>query len=126
MLVSGSQSESMAVMRYGSIGTFDILSVDELPRIVSDEEFNFSVELMSLENGEISADSIDFPFLRAIYNSCVDRGDGFLMFLCGFTIAIIPYRNFFYSFDSHSRNGQGEMIANGKSVLLNFHTWKIL
>ena len=41
------------------------------------------------------------------------------MFLSGFTIAIIPYSNFFYLFDSHSRNGQGEIIANGKPVLLN-------
>ena len=105
---------------YKLLGTFDILSVDELLRIVSDEEFNFSVEFMSLENGEISANSVGFPFLRAIYNSCVDRGDGFLMFLCGFTIVIIPYRNFFYLFDSHSRNGQGEMIGSGKSVLLEF------
>ena len=79
---------------YKLLGTFDILSVDELPRIVSDEEFSFSVEFMSLEYGEISANSVDFPFLRAIYNSCLDRGEEFLMFLCGFTIAIIPYRNF--------------------------------
>ena len=100
---------------YKLLGTFDILSVDEL---VSDEEFSFSVEFMSLENSEISANSVDFPFLRAIYNTCVDRGDGFLMFLSGFTIQIIPYRNFFYFFHSHSRNG--ELIANGKPVLLKF------
>ena len=50
---------------YKLLGTFDILSVDELPRIVPDEEFSFSVEFMSLENREISANSADFPFFKS-------------------------------------------------------------
>ena len=78
----------------------------------------FSVEYLSLENSEVNANSQKFPFLRDIHNECVDKGVEFFMFISGFTIAVILYLDSYYLFDSHSRNGQGSMIPQDKSVLL--------
>ena len=71
-------------------------------------------------NGEVNACTQEFPFLRGIHDKCVDKGAGFLMFISDFTTAVTPYLNSYYLFDSHSRNGQGSMIPQGKSVLLKF------
>ena len=58
--------------------------------------------------------------LIKVDNGCVDKGVGFLMFISGFTIAMIPYLDSYYLFGSHSRNGQGSMIPKSKSILLKF------
>ena len=99
----------------------NLLAADELPNAThTDDGHMFSAEYLSLENGEVSAHSQEFPFLRGIHNGCVDNGVGFFVFISGFTIAVISYLDSYYLFDSHSRNGQGSMIPQGKPVLLKF------
>ena len=106
---------------YKLLNTLNLLAADELPNVVQTADGRmFLVEYLSLENGEVSAHSQEFPFLRGIHNACVDKGVGFLMFISGFTIAVIPYLDSYYLFDSHIRNGQGLMITQGKSVLQKF------
>ena len=106
---------------YKQLNTLNLLAADELPNVAQEVDGRmFLVEYLSLENGEVNAHSQEFPFLRGIHNECVDRGVGFFMFISGFAIAVIPYLDSYYLFDSHSRNGQGSMIPQGKSVLLKF------
>ena len=59
----------------------ELLAADELPNVVQTADGRmFSVEYLSLENGEVNAHSQEFPFFRSIHNECVDKGVGFLMF----------------------------------------------
>ena len=106
---------------YKPLNTLNLLAADELPNVVQIADGHmFSVEYVSLENGEVSAHSQEFPFLRGMHNGCVDKGVGFLVFLSGFTSAVIPYLDSYHLFDSHSRNGLGSMIPQCKLVLLKF------
>ena len=79
----------------------------------------FSVEYVSLENGDVSVYSQEFPFLRCVHDGSVDKGVGFVVLISGFAIGVIPYDRY-YLFDSHSRNGQGSLLHQGKSVSLKF------
>ena len=106
---------------YKQLNTLNLLAADELPNVVQTADgCMFSVDYLSIENGEVSAHAEEFAFLRGIHNGCVDEGVRCLVFISGFTIAVIPYLDSYYLFDSHSRNGQGSMILQGKSVLLKF------
>ena len=107
-------------LNYKRLGTRNILTVDDLPGIVEGDGCSFGVELLSLENGEVNCFSTGFPFLRAIHDSCEKSGVGFLIFITGYTVAIVPMGNKFYLFDSHSRNRLGEVVPDGTSVLLKF------
>ena len=62
----------------------------------------------------------DFLNFQAIHLNTSEKGNSFLMFICGFTVAVILYNDIYYLFDSHSRNQHGQMVVNGQSVLLKF------
>ena len=50
----------------------------------------------------------------------------FHLFMGGYKTALISSQNFFYVFDSHSRDERGQNIANVRSVLLKFrHIFEI-
>ena len=53
-------------LNYKSLDTLELLSVDELPRVVQANRHNFTTEVLTLENREISADSNQVPFFRVI------------------------------------------------------------
>ena len=44
----------------------------------------------------------------------------FLLFMVGFTTALMKHHNHFYLFDSHSRDSRGLSVVDGTSVLLKF------
>ena len=44
----------------------------------------------------------------------------FLLFMGGFTTALMKHHNHFYLFDSHSRNSRGLSVVDGTSVLMKF------
>ena len=92
---------------YKQLNILNLHAADELPNVVQTADGHmFLIEYLSLENGEVIAHSQEFPFLRGIPNGCVDKIQ-FLVFISGFTIAVIPYLDSYYLFDSHSRSGQG-------------------
>ena len=66
---------------YKQLNTLNLLAADELSNVAQEADGRtFSVEYLSLENGEVNAHSQEFPFLRGIHNECVDKDVGFLMF----------------------------------------------
>ena len=100
---------------YKQLNLLTLLATDQLPTVAQKADGHmFSAEFLSLENGEVNAHSQEFPFLRAIHDGYVDKDVEVLMFLSSFTIAVILYLNSFHLFDSHSRNGQGSVILQGK------------
>ena len=106
---------------YKNLGRFGILSVDDLPSEISvtDVNVSFNKNYLSLENG-LRRLVEDFLYLQAIHLSDSKKGNDFLMFICGFTVAVILYNDSYYLFDSHSRNQHSQMVVNGQSVLLKF------
>ena len=80
-------------------------------------EYEFDVTFLRLETGQASLMPGD-PFLRTYVPG--HNVDGFLLFLSGFTIAVITKGPNFYVFDSHSRDFRGLSVPDGTSVLLRF------
>ena len=105
---------------YKQLNTSNLLAADELSNVVQTaDSCMFSVEYVSLENGDVSVYSQEFPFLRCVHDGSVDKVVGFVVLISGFAIGVIPYDRY-YLFDSHSRNGQGSLLHQGKSVSLKF------
>ena len=94
-----------------------MLSVDNLPRFVKMYDQNVQIEFFELET-KLARLRDDDPFLRNI----IPSSDNvlFLQFMGGNTTAIMSLQNFFYVFDSYSRDERGLNIPNGRSVLLKF------
>ena len=106
---------------YKQLNTLNLLAADELSNVAQTADSRmFSVEYLSLENGDVNVYSQEFPFLRCVHDGSVDKGVGFVVFISGFAIGVTPYLGRYYLFDSHSRNGQGSMLHQGKSVSLTF------
>ena len=102
---------------YKTLNTFDMLSVDDLPHFVKMYDQNVQIEFLELET-KLARLRDDDPFLRNI----IPGSDNvlFLLIMGGNTTAIMSLQNFFYVFDSHSRDERGLNIPNGRSVLLKF------
>ena len=82
----------------------DLLSADELPRTVVMSNNNIPVEFLELKT-EIAYLRTGEPFLRRIVSSESDE-IMFLLFMGGFTTALMKQHNHFYLFDSHSRENK--------------------
>ena len=102
---------------YKTLNTFDMLSVDYLPRFVKMYDQNVQIEFLELEMKLVRLRDGD-PLLRNI----IPDSDNvlFLLFVGGNTTAIMSLQIFCYVFHSHSRDERGLNIPNGRSVLLNF------
>ena len=91
---------------YKQMGTMDLLSADELPRSLMMSYNNIPLEVLELKT-EIVYLRTGEPFLRRIVSSECDE-IMFLLFMGGFTTALMKQHNCFYLFDSHSReDGRG-------------------
>ena len=103
---------------YKSLGTMDLLSADELPRSVVISNYNIPIDYLELET-EVANLRTGEPFLIGIV-SINAYDETMLLFMGGFTTAIMKQYGYFYLFDSHSRDEQGLSIVGGTSVLLKF------
>ena len=103
---------------YKSLGTMDLISADELPRSVVMSDYNIPIDYLEFET-EIANLRTGEPFLRRII-SIIAYGETMLLFMKGFTTAIMKQHGYFYLFDPHSRDEQGLSIVGGTSVLLKF------
>ena len=99
------------------IKTIDLLLAGDLPCLVKIYELEFDVTFLGLETGQASLIPGD-PFLRTYVPG--HNVDDFLLFISGFTIAVITKGPNFYLFDSHSRDHRGLSVPDGTSVLLRF------
>ena len=75
---------------YENLRRFGLLSVDDLPSEISGTDVNvcFMMNYLRLENGAIGIMVEDFPYSQAIDLSTFEKGNGFLMIICGFTVAL--------------------------------------
>ena len=105
-----------------SIGYLRYLGVDDLPEEVNILGHNVSLEISQSDlTGEIRFATFVYSlinFMETIHESYT----GVLIIIQGVTLAIFfpNNSNKFYLFDSHSRNHQGRVSANGSSVLITF------
>ena len=94
-----------------------MLSVDDLPCFVRVYDENVQIDFLQLET-KLASLTYGDPFLRNVVSNT--ENVLFLLFMGGYTTAVISSQNFFYVLDSHSRDERGLNIANGRSVLLKF------
>lgn len=94
----------------------DLLSVDKLPRSVKTWDNHVRLTFLRLETKMATLTAGD-PFLQCIAR--VKNKPMFLLFMAELTITVLQH-NFFYLFDSHSRNMHGLCVADGTSVLIKF------
>ena len=95
-----------------------MLTADDLPRSIVMCNIEFPVDFLELKT-EIAHLRNGEPFLR---RSVPNTGDEFifLLFMGGFTTALIKHHNHFYLFDSHCRGSRGLRMVDGASVLIKF------
>ena len=97
-----------------------MLSVDQLPAFVKMYNHDIPVQYLRLETQLATLINGD-SFLRDLLTTgCNNDITLCLLFMEGFTTAIILLRNCCYLFDSHSRNERGSSVVDGISVLLKF------
>ena len=98
------------------------LSVDDLPRKIDLSEIEINLEFLELRDGEMDISPENNSVLVSLFYSARFSGDGFLLFVNGFTLAVIYEieHNSYFLFDSHSRNEHGFLVSDGKSVLIRF------
>ena len=100
-----------------SVGTF--ISADELPQTIDIENNVVYVEKLRFQQGTMRHTE---KFFSSSYDSNINNGNGFLLFIDGYTLSVIWNKANFFLFDSHSRNKDGQISENGTSVLLKFRS----
>ena len=103
---------------YKSLNVVDMLTADDLPRSIVMCNIEFPGEFLELKT-EIALLRNGEPFLR---RSVPNTGDEFmfLLFMGGFTTALMKHHNHFYLFDSHSRDSRRLSVVDATSVLMKF------
>ena len=78
---------------YKKLGRFGLLSADDIPSEISVIDVNvcFNIHYLSLENGAVDINVEDFPYWQVIHLSTSEKGNGFSMFVCGFTVTVTLY-----------------------------------
>ena len=100
-----------------SLNFVDMLTADVLPRSIVMCNIEFPVDFLDLKT-EIAHLGNGEPFVR---RSVPNTGDEFmfLLFMGGFTTALMKHHNHFYLFDSHG-DSRGLSVVDGASVLMKF------
>ena len=106
---------------FKSINTNMALNVDELPVNVNIEGHSLGVILLENESGVMNTTE-QFNFLKMSFQSEMNTGTGAIFFINGYTFALIWNKSGIFLCDSHSRNNEGFITADGTSVLLKFKT----
>ena len=95
-------------------------SVDQLPAYVKMYNYDIPVQYLRLETQLATLINGD-SFLRDLLTTGGNNGITLcLLFMEGFTTAIILLRNCYYLFDSHSRDERDLSVVDGTSVLMKF------
>ena len=110
---------------FKSVNIFRILGVDDLPARVS--TYDRVVDIIFLENktGEIKLNVYRISMTDTL-STCSNHGKDALLVISGYVLGIIWGRNCFYLFDSHSKDGEGNISQNGTAALLKSDTFSNL
>ena len=105
---------------YKSLHTSDMLLVDQLPAFVKMYNHDIPVQYLRLETQLATLINGD-SFLTDLLTTGGNNGIILcLLFIEGFTTTIVLLRNFYYLFDSHSRNERVLSLVDGTLVLMKF------
>ena len=96
-----------------------MLTADDLPRSIVMCNIEFPVDFLELKT-EIAHLKNGEPFLRRSVSNNTGDEFMFLLFMGGFTTALMKHHNHLYLFDSHSRDSRGLSVLDGTSVLMKF------
>ena len=104
---------------YKSLNVVDMLTADDLPRSIVMCNIEFPVDFLELKT-EIAHLRNGESFLR---RSVPNTGDEFmfLLFMGGFTTALMKQHNHLYLLNFHSRDSRGFSAVDGTSVSMNVY-----
>jgi len=86
---------------------------------------NEIIKIQNLENNTyVLRNENNESVLYSSYSSDSNKGHEMLCIISGVSFAIIWRNSSVYLFDPHSRSNYGQIIQNGKSVLLEFSTFR--
>ena len=107
---------------FKTLGFTESPYVDQFPKNVIVEGQLFSLNFVNFHGEFISTDiAINF-----VQEELLLQYPGALFVIDGYTIGIIYHNNYYYVFDSHSRDDNGKRIEGGTSVLLQFENLKMI
>ena len=99
-------------------GVIQPLAVDQLPPNIYMEGIYISINSLSHESHLFLEKNNLFENYR--HYSPSEKGNGVIFTCAGFSVAVLWTQDYFYVFDSHSRNSKGFHDPNGKAILLKF------
>lgn len=104
-----------------SLNLYRSLGVDDLPRSV--DIYIHSVDIFSLDK-KASETTLNtyLVSLKRIIESCLKIGSVALFIKSGYIFGILFAKNYFYLFDSHSKDDKGNISQNGTFILVKFET----
>ena len=105
---------------YKSLGTQNFLSFEEIPNSLELEGVSYRIDKLGFSSDYMFKSSSDS--LKKNHDFQENEGNGYLLLFKGYTISITWSKAFFFLFDSHSRDSEGRIVANGTSVLLRFRS----
>ena len=106
---------------FKSIGKSRMLGVDDLPEVCVIENSVINFEYLANKTGEIMLNSYLIS-ISGIISSTKLIGNGALLIISSYTLAILWGKNCFYIFDSHCKDLNGDIAVCGTAVLLKFNT----
>ena len=104
---------------FKNLNLMRILSVDDFPQNCRIEDDFLSLDYLENKPGEIDFNAYLIS-ISEIVSSCTLKGNGAVLLISGYTLAILWGRKCFFIFDSHSIDSSGRIIVNGTAVLLKF------
>ena len=96
-----------------------IFSVDDLPKNCKIEDVSLNLDYLENKTTEIFFNAYLIS-ISEIASSCTSKGNGALLFISGYVLAILWGRNCFFIFDFHSRDSSERKVVHGTAVLLKF------
>ena len=106
---------------FKSINTNMALNVDDLPANINIEGFSLDVILLENEAGVMNSTE-QFNVPKMSFQTKTNTGTRAIFFIYGYTFALIWHKSEMFLCDSHSRNKEGLITADGASILLKFKT----
>ena len=95
------------------------MSVDDLPKNCKIEDASLNLEYLENETGGIVFHAYLIS-ISEVVGSCTSKGNGSLLSISGYNLAILWGRDCFFTFDPHNRDSSWKKVVNGTAVLLKY------
>ena len=104
---------------FKSLNNYRYLGMADLPQESYTENSAIKVKFLNNRTGEITAGAY-LVSITEIVSDCQQIGTGALLFINNYILGLLWGNQYFFLFDSHSKDEIGRVSATGTAVLLKF------